>query len=167
MNLNCEKINNNIYNEDNKNELNDINKVLVTEVEQKEEEKNSKKSEDSLLKYLSSNKRVSEEDIKNSNLILIEEEKNCNLLNGKKLLINAGGLIEGGRKESDGIVIFSLKRNKKDIQINLFNKVKVNSILNCINPGRFIRDMYKVYKENNCLDLFSIIMEIILEQIVW
>ena len=43
---------------------------------------------------------------------------------------------------------------KKDIQINLFNKIKVNSILNCINPGRFIRDMYKVYKENNCLDLF-------------
>lgn len=89
---------------------------MVTEIENKQEEKNSeKRSEDSLLKYLSSNKRVSEEDIKNSNLILIEEEKNCNLLNGKKLLINAGGLIEGGRKESDGIVIFSLKRNKKEI----------------------------------------------------
>jgi hypothetical protein len=105
----------NIYNEDNKNELNDINKILVTEVEHKEEEKNSDKSEDLLLKYLGTNKRVSEEDIKNSNLILIEEEKNCNLLSGKKLLINAGGLFEGGRKASDGIVIFSLKRNKKEI----------------------------------------------------
>ena len=57
----------NIYNEDNKNELNDINKILVTEVEHKEEEKNSDKSEDLLLKYLGTNKRVSEEDIKNSN----------------------------------------------------------------------------------------------------
>ena len=112
--IDIENINQNIYNEDNKNELNDINKMLVTEVEHKEEEKNSDKSEDSLLKYLSINKRVSEEDIKNSNLILIEEEKNCNLLNGKKLLINAGGLIEGGRRASDGIVIFSLKKNKKE-----------------------------------------------------
>jgi len=128
--IDTENINNNIYNEDNKNELNDINKILVTEVEQREEEKNSKKSEDSLLKYLSSNKRISEEDIKNSNLILIEEEKNCNLLNGKKLLINARGLIEGGRKESDGIVIFSLKRNKKELLNETNNNLKFDFELN-------------------------------------
>ena len=120
--IDIENLNQNIYNEDNKNELNDINKILVTEVEHKEEEKNSDKSEDLLLKYLGTNKRVSEEDIKNSNLILIEEEKNCNLLSGKKLLINAGGLFEGGRKASDGIVIFSLKRNKRfTLSIYIFN----------------------------------------------
>ena len=34
--IDIENLNQNIYNEDNKNELNDINKMLVTEVEQKE-----------------------------------------------------------------------------------------------------------------------------------
>ena len=148
--IDIENINQNIYNEDNKNELNDINKMLVTEVEHKEEEKNSDKSEDSLLKYLSINKRVSEEDIKNSNLILIEEEKNCNLLNGKKLLINAGGLIEGARKASDNNDYL-----KFDFELNLEEDLPYPYIFLIYyeNNQYYIRSYYAKGKDNRIIFL--------------
>ena len=42
----------------------------------------------------------------------------------------------------------------KDLNANFFNLVKVNKMLGCIDISLFNIDMYKVYKENNCPDLF-------------
>ena len=43
---------------------------------------------------------------------------------------------------------------KRNIDINLFNMVNYERILGYINQDKFIREMYKVYQENNCLDLY-------------
>jgi hypothetical protein len=42
----------------------------------------------------------------------------------------------------------------RDVNINLFKLVSYNRIIGYINNDKFVRDMYEVYKENNCLDLF-------------
>ena len=42
----------------------------------------------------------------------------------------------------------------KDFQSNIFDLVSIHRIFGSINIGTFIKDMYLVYKENNCLDLF-------------
>ena len=41
-----------------------------------------------------------------------------------------------------------------DIDINIFKLVHYERILGFINLDKFTGDMYKIYKENNCLDLF-------------
>ena len=43
---------------------------------------------------------------------------------------------------------------KKNIKVNIFDLVNINAVLGSINPGILLRNMYKVFKENNCLDLF-------------
>ena len=43
---------------------------------------------------------------------------------------------------------------KKTIDLNIFKLVNVVSINYSVNPINNLREMYKVYKENNCLDLF-------------
>ena len=42
----------------------------------------------------------------------------------------------------------------RDIDINIFKLVNYRRILGYINLEKFTRDMYEIYKENNCLDLF-------------
>ena len=42
----------------------------------------------------------------------------------------------------------------REVNINLFKLVSYNRIIGYINNDKFVRDMYGVYKENNCLDLF-------------
>ena len=42
----------------------------------------------------------------------------------------------------------------RDVNINIFKLVSYNRILGNIIIEKFVRDMYEVYKENNCLDLF-------------
>ena len=42
----------------------------------------------------------------------------------------------------------------RDIDINIFKLVNYERILGYVNLEKFTRDMYKIYKENNCLDLF-------------
>jgi hypothetical protein len=42
----------------------------------------------------------------------------------------------------------------RNVNINLFKLVSYNRILGYIDKDKFVRDMYEVYKENNCLDLF-------------
>ena len=42
----------------------------------------------------------------------------------------------------------------RGINTNIFNLVSVEKILGYIDVAKFNKDMYKVYKENNCLDLF-------------
>jgi len=42
----------------------------------------------------------------------------------------------------------------RNINTNIFNLKSVEQILGFIDVAKFNKDMYKVYKENNCLDLF-------------
>ena len=42
----------------------------------------------------------------------------------------------------------------RDLNINIFNLVTINRALGSNEMGSFIKDMFKVYQENNCLDLF-------------
>ena len=58
----------------------------------------------------------------------------------------------------DEIKIFKEEDNGwdmvRDINTNIFNYVNVLKFLGYIDVAKFNKDMYKVYKENNCLDLF-------------
>ena len=66
-----------------------------------EEEKNE---EDPLIFYMNSNIKINDSDIINSSKLILEEI-NCNLFNGKKIEINAAGMV-GGRNKKDGFSIF-------------------------------------------------------------
>ena len=89
-----------------------------------EEEKNP---EDPLISYIASNRKISDEEIKNSSKLILEEIEG-NLFNEKKIEINAGGMI-GGRNKKDGFSIFGLNLEKNsnndmfipDFELNLSN----------------------------------------------
>ena len=97
--INIEKNNEMIINSDKKNKENKNSKNML------EEEKNE---EDPLFDYMKGNIKINDLEIKNSPKIILEEI-NCNLLNGKKIEINAAGMI-GGRKKNDGFSIFGQKK---------------------------------------------------------
>jgi len=42
----------------------------------------------------------------------------------------------------------------RDVNVNIFKLVSYDRIFGYISIDNFVRDMYKVYEENNCLDLF-------------
>jgi hypothetical protein len=42
----------------------------------------------------------------------------------------------------------------RDVNVNIFKLVSMDRIFGYISIDIFVRDMYKVYEENNCLDLF-------------
>jgi hypothetical protein len=150
-----EKINNsNINNNDNINndikENNDVNNIInensniviesneiksqksisknINELSKKsnivEEEKNP---EDPLISYITSNRKISDEEIKNSSKLILEEIEG-NLFNEKKIEINAGGMV-GGRNKKDGFTIFgqNIEKNSNpdmfipDFELNLPN----------------------------------------------
>ena len=89
-----------------------------------EEEKNP---EDPLISYIASNRKISDEEIKNSSKLILEEIEG-NLFNEKKIEINAGGML-GGRNKKDGFSIFgqNLEKNSNndmfipDFELNLSN----------------------------------------------
>ena len=86
----------------------------------------SNKEEDPIVSYMSLKDKITDDDIKNSSKILLEEI-NCDLFNGKKIEINAGGMV-GGRNKKDGFSIFGQKNiyeesdseNSKSKDENLF-----------------------------------------------
>ena len=115
-NIILEKANNekkidNIKNEDN---INDIIKNVLEE----------KKEVDPLLSYINSNRKISEEEIKNSPRLILEEIDG-NLFNGKKIEINAGGMVEG-RNKKDGFTIFGQKIVLNANSSNLNSEIKNN-----------------------------------------
>ena len=59
------------------------------------------------MSYINSNRKRSEEEIKTSPKLILEEIDG-NLFNGKKIEINAGGMVEG-RNKKDGFTIFGQK----------------------------------------------------------
>jgi hypothetical protein len=114
-NIILEKVNNekndNIKNEDN---INDIIKNVLEE----------KKEVDPLLSYINSNRKISEEEIKNGPKLILEEIDG-NLFNGKKIEINAGGMVEG-RNKKDGFTIFGQKIVLNTNSSNLSPEVQNN-----------------------------------------
>lgn len=89
-----------------------------------EEEKNP---EDPLISYITSNRKISDEEIQNSSKLILEEIEG-NLFNEKKIEINAGGMV-GGRNKKDGFTIFGqdIEKNSNndmfipDLELNLSN----------------------------------------------
>ena len=157
-----DKINiSNIKNEINNNNINSINKINENNnIDKKEEENNEIKSqksitkninelaiepkkveeeeknpEDPLISYITSNRKISDEEIKNSSKLILEEIEG-NLFNEKKIEINAGGMI-GGRNKKDGFTIFgqNLEKNSNndmfvpDFELNLSNSINNNNII--------------------------------------
>ena len=148
MNLNNNINNNNINS--NINQINNINKIvnensniilennenksqksipkIVNEVPKNnnivEEEKNQ---EDPLISFITSNRKISDEEIKNSSKLILEEMEG-NLFKEKKIEINAGGMV-GGRNKKDGFTIFGQNIEKSsnndmfipDFELNLPN----------------------------------------------
>ena len=93
--------------------INDIIKNVI------EEEKNE---EDPLITYIGTNRKISEQEIKNSPKLFLEEI-NGTLFNGKIIEINAGGMING-RNKKDGFTIFGQKKsNNSNAEIPVENEV--------------------------------------------
>ena len=119
-------MNENNINENNKRE-NDENK---NEGEENKEENKlnidniNEDNKDEALQLISSNREITEEEIKSSPILLIKDEEG-NILNGKEIKINAGGMING-RGKKDGVTIFS----KINIDNNNDNKFKGDFNLN-------------------------------------
>ena len=93
--------------------INDIVKNVI------EEEKNE---EDPLITYIGTNRKISDQEIKNSPKLFLEEI-NGTLFNGKIIEINAGGMING-RNKKDGFTIFGQKKcNNSNAEIPVENEV--------------------------------------------
>ncbi len=141
---NNDNINNNIKdNNDENNIINENSNIVIENNEvksQKSISKNinelSKKSniveeeknpEDPLISYITSNRKISDEEIQNSSKLILEEIEG-NLFNEKKIEINAGGMV-GGRNKKDGFTIFgqNIEKNSNndmfipDLELNLSN----------------------------------------------
>ena len=109
-----------MHNDNNINDIYEIkkNKNII------EEEKNP---EDPLISYITSNRKISEELIKNSSKLIIEEIEG-KLFNEKIIEINAGGMV-GGRNKKDGFTIFGQNPEKSsnkdifipDLELNILN----------------------------------------------
>ena len=85
---------NNIENNEKKKKTDNINKIIKNVIE---EEKNE---DDPLITYIASNRKISDEEIKTSSTLIIEEIDG-NLLKGKKIEINAGVWSMEGIKKMD------------------------------------------------------------------
>ena len=110
----------------NNNNINDINNIYEIKKNKNiiEEEKNP---EDPLISYITSNRKISEELIKNSSKLILEEIEG-KLFNEKIIEINAGGMV-GGRNKKDGFTIFGQNPEKSsnkdifipDLELNILN----------------------------------------------
>ena len=82
------------------------------------------------MKILDSNRKITDTEIKEASTLIIEE-KECSLLNGEKIKINAAGMI-GGRGVGDGVTIFGTNANQIDnSNMNMgTTKLKADFILN-------------------------------------
>jgi len=119
-----DKNNNNNDNEKNSQIILDKNKYNNKEKKNKENVEEEKNEEDPLMTYIQSNRKISEEEIKNSSKLILEEIEGS-LFNGKIIEINAGGMVEG-RNKSDGFAIFGQKKNSNS-EINEEKQINDNN----------------------------------------
>ena len=143
--------NNNIIENKNINENDNIienNKLNETNNNNNQIDKNEelKKEEDPVLLLINSNRKIDENEIKNSTKIIIEEEGG-NLLKGCKIEINACGML-GGRGKNDGFAIFGQKlKNTNSLSENDDKKIEKEN-----------KNDEKIFKpdfELNCEEFFS------------
>ena len=104
-------------------------------------------SEKDILNYYADNyDRIKERNIKNLDANeAIEQLLSYQLFNYKFPKLSETKII---REQDNGWDMI------RGVNVNLFSLVSYNRILGYISLDKFVRDMYKVYKENNCLDLF-------------
>ena len=84
-----------------------------------------KKEEDPLVTYIASNRKISEQEIKNAPKLFLEEMDGT-LFNGKTIEINAGGMIKG-RNKKDGFTIFGQKKNNSNSNTEIPIQNEVNN----------------------------------------
>ena len=70
----------------------------------KENNNNENKENEQINQILDSSRRITNEDLKDSSCLILEE-KECSIFNGEKIRINALGMV-GGRGVGDGVTIF-------------------------------------------------------------
>ena len=127
---------NNKYNKDNKNENNiGVNIKEINNYEQKEE--------DPVISHKNLKGIISEEEIKNSSKLLLDEIEG-NIFNGKIIEINAGGMI-GGRDKKDGFTIFGKKNCDNNLKSK--NSKEINELIGD-NNQMFIPDYELNYNKN-------------------
>ena len=112
-------------NNENKNENKKEEEKKEENIDEKNKEEEKKEEKDPNLKIINSNIKITEEEILNSPILIIKDEEG-DILNGKEIKINAGGMING-RGKKDGVTIFS-KINNSNNENN--NKFKVDFDLN-------------------------------------
>lgn len=84
---------------------------------------NPQKKEDPLMEYINSSREITQTEINEAPLLILDEDSNGMLFNKKQLKINAAGLI-GGRNAKDGVAIFgqhnpsNAETFKADFEIN-------------------------------------------------
>lgn len=81
-----------------------------------------KSPDDIVLTYMSSIRQITDEEIENSPELIVTQEDGNILKKGKgeRIIINAAGLVEGGRQARDGIVILGINEKfSHDIDLNL------------------------------------------------
>ena len=77
-----------------------------------ENNNNENKENEQINIFLDSNRRITNNDVKESSTLIIEE-KECNIFNGEKITINALGMV-GGRGVGDGVTIFGRNTQLED-----------------------------------------------------
>ena len=100
-----------------------------------------KKEEDPVIYHKKMEETISDEDIQNASKLILEEIQG-NLFNGKKIEINAGGMV-GGRGKKDGFAIFSKKNS-----VNKDNEKKDTNNLKEEGSHPFIPDYELNYEED-------------------
>ena len=70
----------------------------------KENNNNENKENEQINQILDSSRRITNEDLKDSSCLILEERE-CSIFNGEKIRINALGMV-GGRGVGDGVTIF-------------------------------------------------------------
>ena len=110
-----------VDNNENQKKEDNINDIIKNVIEEE------KHDVDPLITYITSNRKISEEEIKNSSKLILEEIDG-NLLNGKIIEINAGGMVNG-RNKKDGFTIFGQKKssNSKNTNSEILNQKEANN----------------------------------------
>ena len=95
-------------NNDNQNDKGEKVKATPKQSQKSNNEKSPSKKEskdDPLMEYISSSRAITQQEVNDAPLLIIDEDSPANLFNKTQVKINAAGLI-GGRNEKDGVAIF-------------------------------------------------------------
>ena len=93
----------------------------------KENNNNENKENEQINQILDSSRRITNEDLKDSSCLILEE-KECSIFNGEKIRINALGMV-GGRGVGDGVTIFG--NNNQNL---LEESANMNTVATILKP---------------------------------